>query len=48
MPDSGTTGVLTTGNPQFLILQKLNPIVQLNISIAGAHQIWFGKGTALS
>jgi hypothetical protein len=27
MPDSGTIGVLTAGNPQFLALQKLNPIV---------------------
>ena len=27
MPDNGATGVLTTRNPQFLILQKLDPTV---------------------
>jgi hypothetical protein len=27
MPDSGATGVSTAGNPQFLALQKLDPIV---------------------
>jgi hypothetical protein len=48
MPDSGVAGVLTAGNPQFLILQKLDPIVQLNTLTAGAHKIWFGKGTVLS
>jgi hypothetical protein len=39
MPDSGAVGVLTAGNPQFLILQKLNPIVQLDTSTARAHKI---------
>jgi hypothetical protein len=48
MLDSSIAGVLTAGNPQFLILQKLNPIVQLDTLIAGAHKIWFRKGTALS
>jgi hypothetical protein len=48
MPDSGAAGVSTAGNPQFLALQKLDPTVQLNTSIARAHKIQFGKGTALS
>jgi hypothetical protein len=48
MPDSSAVGVLTAGNPQFLALQKLDPIVWLNTSIAGAHKIQFGKGTVLS
>jgi hypothetical protein len=48
MPNSGTAGVLTAGNPQFLTLQRLDPIVQLDTLIAGAYQIQFGKGTALS
>jgi hypothetical protein len=48
MPDSGAAGVLMAGNPQFLALQKLDPIVQLDTLIAGAHKIQFGKGTALS
>jgi hypothetical protein len=48
MPDSGAAGVSTAGNRQFLVLQKLDPTVQLNTSTAGAHKIQFGKGTALS
>jgi hypothetical protein len=48
MPDSGAAGVLTARNPQFLVLQKLDPIVQLDTLIAGAYKIRFGKGTALS
>ena len=39
MPDSGTIGVLTAGNPQFFVLQKLDPTVQLNTLIAGAYKI---------
>jgi hypothetical protein len=39
MPDSGAAGVLTARNPQFLILQKLDPIVQLDTLIARAHKI---------
>ena len=48
MPDSGTVRVLTTRNPQFLTLQKLNPIVQLDTSTTKAHKIQFRKGPALS
>jgi hypothetical protein len=48
MLDSSAAGVLTAGNPQFLALQKLNPTVQLDTSIAGAYKIQFRKGTALS
>jgi hypothetical protein len=48
MPDSSVAGVSIAGNPQFLALQKLDPIVQLDTSTAGAHKIWFGKGTELS
>jgi hypothetical protein len=48
MLDSGAAGVSTAGNPQFLVLQKLDPTVQLDTSTAGAHKIQFGKGTALS
>jgi hypothetical protein len=48
MPDSGTIGVSTIRNPQFLALQKLDPTVWLNMSTAGTHKIWFRKGTILS
>jgi hypothetical protein len=48
MPDNSVVGVLTAGNPQFLTLQKLDPIVQLDTLTAGAHKIQFRKGTALS
>jgi hypothetical protein len=47
MPDSGAAGVSTAGKPQVVALQKLDPIVSIDISIAGNHKIRFGKGEAM-
>jgi hypothetical protein len=48
MPDSGVVKVLTAKEPQVTALQRLDPIIQLNTSTAGQHNIRFGKGMAMS
>jgi hypothetical protein len=48
IPDNGTTGVSITRKPQVIIFQKLDPIVSINIFIAGNHKIRFRKGEAIS
>jgi hypothetical protein len=48
MPDSGAAGVSTAGQLQFIALQKLDPVLQINTTTAGQHKIRFGKGEALS
>jgi hypothetical protein len=48
MPDNGTAGVSTTRKPQVVAFQKLDPIVLIDISIAGNHKIRFGKKEAIS
>ncbi|CCU76925.1 integrase and RNaseH domain-containing protein [Blumeria hordei DH14] len=48
MPDSDVAGVSTVGASQCATLQRLNPLVQVDTSIAGKHRIRFGKGEALS
>jgi hypothetical protein len=48
MPDSGAAGVSIAGKPQVVALQKLDPIVSIDTSIAGNHKIRFGKGEAIS
>jgi hypothetical protein len=47
MPDSGTAGVSTAGEPQFLALRKLLPILKLDTTTAGKHKIKFRKRKAV-
>jgi hypothetical protein len=42
MPDTGAAGVSTAGEEQYKALQKKDPTVKLDISIAGRHHIRFG------
>jgi hypothetical protein len=46
MPDTGVSGILIAGYPQYLALQKSFPEVQLDI-IAKGREIKFGKGTTI-
>jgi hypothetical protein len=48
MLDSGAAGVFITRKPQVIIFQKLDPIVSIDIFIAGNHKIRFGKGEVVS
>jgi hypothetical protein len=48
MPDSGAAGVSTAGEPQFIALRKLLPMLKLDTTTAGKHKIKFGKGEAVS
>ena len=48
MLDSGAAGVSTAGQPQFIVLQRLDSRVQLNTLTARAHKIRFSKGTTIS
>jgi hypothetical protein len=48
MPDNRTAGVFITRKPQVIILQKLDPIILINTSIAGNHKICFGKKETIS
>jgi hypothetical protein len=47
MLDNGAAGVFIARKPQVIILQKLDPIVSIDIFIAGNHKICFGKGEAV-
>jgi hypothetical protein len=42
MPDTGTAGVSTAGEPQVKALQKRFPKITVNTSTAGQHKIFFG------
>ena len=42
MPDTGAAGVSTAGEEQYKALQKKDPTVQLNTTMAGRHKIRFG------
>ena len=44
MPDTGAAGVSTAGQEQFKALIKIDPLIKLNILIAGQYRIRFGKG----
>jgi hypothetical protein len=44
MPDTGASGVLSAGEPQFNALRKIDLKVQLNMLRADEHKIRFGKG----
>jgi hypothetical protein len=46
--DNGAAGVFITRKPQVVAFQKLDPIISIDISIAGNHKIRFGKGEAIS
>ena len=46
MPDSGAARISSAGKPQVLALQKRDPTIQLDTSMAGSNRIRFGKGTA--
>jgi hypothetical protein len=48
MPDNRATGVSITRKPQVVALQKLDPIISIDISIARNHKIRFGKGEVVS
>jgi hypothetical protein len=48
MLDNRTAGVSIARKPQVIVLQKLDPIVLINISIAGNHKIRFGKKKIIS
>jgi hypothetical protein len=47
MLNNRTAGVFITRKPQVVAFQKLDPIISINISIAGNHKIRFGKGEAI-
>jgi hypothetical protein len=48
MPDTGASGVLFAGEPQFKALRKIDPKVQLDMSRAGEHKIRFRKGDLIA
>jgi hypothetical protein len=48
MLDNRAAEVSTTRKPQVVALQKLDPIVSVNTSIAGNYKICFGKGEVIS
>jgi hypothetical protein len=48
MLDSGAAGIFIVRKPQVVAFQKLDPIISIDISIAGNHKICFGKGEAVS
>jgi hypothetical protein len=48
IPDSGAAGVSTARKLQVVALQKLDPTISINISIAGNHKICFGKRKVIS
>jgi len=44
MPDNSALGILIAREPQVLVLQKLNLIIQINYTNTRNYYIWFGKG----
>jgi hypothetical protein len=47
MLDSGAAGVFITRKLQVVVFQKLDPIILIDISIAGNYKICFGKKEAM-
>jgi hypothetical protein len=47
MPDSKAAGIFITRKPQVVVFQKLDPIILINISIAGNYKIYFRKRKAI-
>ena len=48
IPDTGASGVLSAGEPQFKALYKIKPEVKVDLSRAGEHRIRFGKEDSIA